>query len=85
MDRAVQHIVELIEHLRQESLREQTRCFYCGGRHRSVDCGSAKREDFHRVLFDITVEFEEMEEDQGPGRSGMMLEVRTAASETHSE
>ena len=61
MERAVQHIVALIDHFRLESLQEETRCFYCGGVHRSVDCESLEREAFHKVLMDIAAEADDMD------------------------
>ena len=50
------HIASLIEHFRLESLKEQTRCFYCGGLHRTVECESVKREAFHLSLAAIAEE-----------------------------
>ncbi len=61
MERAVQHIVALIDHFRLESLQEETRCFYCGGLHRSVDCESPEREVFYKVLIDIAAEADDMD------------------------
>ena len=63
MERAVQHIVALIDHLRLESLQEEIRCFYCGGLHRSVDCESPEREAFYKVLMDIAAEADDMNGD----------------------
>jgi len=66
MDKSVQQVVDFIEHLRLETLREQTRCFYCGGHHRSVECRSSKRNDFYRTLVETTdAADEEQAEDLG--------------------
>mgnify|MGYP006307578699 CR=1 FL=1 len=56
MQSASRQISSLIEHFRLESLNEQTRCFYCGGLHRTVECESAKREAFHLSLAAIAEE-----------------------------
>jgi len=45
-----QKIAELIEHLRRESLEEQTTCFYCGGDHKTVECEAPHRKAFHLSL-----------------------------------
>ncbi len=50
MEAAIQKLANLIDHLRLESLREQTRCFYCGGLHRTVDCASPSRDAFMMKL-----------------------------------
>lgn len=50
MQMAIHQIIDLIEHFRQENLKEQNRCFYCGGFHRTVDCQSPKREAFYLSL-----------------------------------
>ena len=64
MDKAAQQVVDLIEHLRLETLREQKTCFYCGGDHRSVECQSLKRKDFHRTLLDITDDADERQTEE---------------------
>ncbi len=46
MDKVVEKIAALIDHLRLESLGQQTRCFYCNGNHRTVYCMSLKRNVF---------------------------------------
>ncbi len=46
MEMAVRQLAALIKHLRLESLQEQTRCFYCGGLHRTVECDSPRRDAF---------------------------------------
>ena len=58
MERATQKIVALIEHLRLESLNEQHKCFYCGSHHRTVDCTSAKRNAFYKILRKIAADFQ---------------------------
>ena len=44
---AISHITHLIEHFKLENLRQQSRCFFCGGLHRTVECESPRREAFH--------------------------------------
>jgi len=56
MQSASRHISALIEHFRLESLKEQTRCFYCGGVHPTVECESVKREAFYLSLAAIAEE-----------------------------
>jgi DNA-directed RNA polymerase alpha subunit len=46
MESIIQVIAELIGHLKLESLELETRCFYCGGRHKTTRCRSRKREEF---------------------------------------
>ncbi len=64
MQSVSRHISALIEHFRLESLKEQTRCFYCGGLHRTVECESAKREAFHLSLAAIADESRDENIDQ---------------------
>lgn len=81
MERAVQQIAALIDHLRLESLSEQDQCFYCGGFHRSVDCDSPKRKAFHRILVDIASDFEELQDDLCVEGEGGLSEVRVVNAE----
>lgn len=53
MEHAIQLIVDLIEHLKKECQKKETRCFYCGGLHKTVDCCSQKREEFILKLLKI--------------------------------
>ncbi len=53
MELAIQLIADLIEHLKKECQKKETRCFYCGGLHRTVDCCSQKRENFILKLLEI--------------------------------
>ena len=46
MDKVIERIAVLIEHLRLESLGQQARCFYCNGNHKTVYCMSPKRNAF---------------------------------------
>ncbi len=67
MQNAVQKVADLIDHLRRESLNEQNKCFYCGGFHKTVDCGSPQRKAFHLSLVALSAEAstEFWEEDLG--------------------
>lgn len=56
MQKAVQKVAELIDHLRRESLNEQNKCFYCGGFHKTVDCDSPQRKAFHLSLLALSSE-----------------------------
>ena len=69
MERVIEEVAALIEHLRLESLEEQTTCFYCGRSHRTVDCRSAKRESFLLSLAQWAATAEEEEEAFSPEKS----------------
>ena len=56
MERAIQLIADLIEHFKLESRGQETRCFYCGGPHKTVNCSSDKREEFLRQFLDIDIQ-----------------------------
>ncbi len=68
MERAINKIIALIEHFRLENLQAQTRCFYCGGAHKTVTCKSEKRAAFHlsiTLLADAIKEYaEEFDQEQ---------------------
>lgn len=53
MELAIQLIADLIEHMKRECQKKETRCFYCGGLHKTVDCCSQKREEFIQKLLEI--------------------------------
>ncbi|MFO7875278.1 MAG: hypothetical protein R6U55_01670 [Desulfovermiculus sp.] len=53
MELAIQLIADLIDHLKKEYQKKETRCFYCGGLHKTVDCCSQKREEFIQKLLEI--------------------------------
>ena len=53
MERAIQLIADLIEHLKLEGREQETRCFYCGGPHKTIDCSSHKREEFLKQILEI--------------------------------
>jgi hypothetical protein len=66
MDMAIQQMTALIDHLRLESLKQQTRCFYCGGLHRTVDCDSPKRDEFMMKLVEVMNTSKMTGNDSGP-------------------
>ena len=62
MERVIEGIAALILHLRGESLNTQTRCFYCGQEHRTVDCSSPQRLLFFMKLSALAVDSQAEEE-----------------------
>lgn len=68
METAINKIMALIDHFRLENLKEQTRCFYCGGPHKTATCRSEKRTAFHLTItlfVDAIQEYtEEFEQEQ---------------------
>ncbi|MBS3780404.1 MAG: hypothetical protein KGY41_08415 [Desulfovermiculus sp.] len=55
MEKAIQLISDLIEHFKLESREQETRCFYCGGPHKTVNCSSDKREEFIRQFLEMEI------------------------------
>jgi hypothetical protein len=49
---AAKIIADLIEHLKLESLGVETRCFYCGGLHKTTSCISQERESFLNYIYE---------------------------------
>lgn len=60
MQGAVQKVSDLINHLREESLNEHKRCFYCRGPHKTADCDSSQRAAFHLSLAAFAAETRDM-------------------------
>ncbi|MFP4392167.1 MAG: hypothetical protein ACLFPG_04860 [Desulfohalobiaceae bacterium] len=56
MQSAVKRIADLIDHLRKEALDEQTKCFYCSGLHKTVNCQEPHRKAFHLSLLGVSAE-----------------------------
>lgn len=61
MERVIERVVALIEHLSLESQGERTRCFYCGRSHKTVRCTSPKKEAFLLSLNQLAAVYQEEE------------------------
>ena len=55
MERAIQLIADLIEHFKMEKCEKETKCFYCGGTHKTAHCSSYKRKKFLRKFLEIEI------------------------------
>jgi len=62
MERVIEDVTALIQHLRGESLNTQTRCFYCGREHRTVECNSPQRQLFFMKLSTLAGDSQDEEE-----------------------